>query len=65
MSKNVRYEKAMRERAKVEKKWLVTLEVNGRHLKDDSVCIQRSVNLAKAKELSQLALELLNDRSAR
>ena len=59
VSKNVRYEKKMRDRAIAEKKWLVTVSLDGRHLKDDSCCVQALVELKKAKELARIAVGLL------
>ena len=35
----VHYEKAMRERAAREKKFLVTISIEGKHLKDDSCTV--------------------------
>ena len=55
----VRYQQKMRDRAVREKKWLVTVSVSGKHLKDDSVTVQALVDLPKAKELHDIALGLL------
>jgi hypothetical protein len=54
----VHYEKAMRERAAREKKFLVTISIEGKHLKDDSCTVQALADLPKAKELTKIALEL-------
>ncbi len=59
MIKNARYEKKMIDRAIAEKKWLVTVAVYGKHLKDDSVCVQAGVDLKEAKKLARLAVRLL------
>lgn len=58
MSQNVRYEKQHREKAKREKKWLVTVEVNGKHLRDDSMCVQGCVDLEFAKRVRDFGLEM-------
>ena len=55
---NVRYEKAMRQRAIDEKKFLVTIDVNGRPIKDDSCCIQRVADVSMAKEIYNFALKI-------
>ncbi|HEX5315338.1 MAG TPA: hypothetical protein VFX22_01710, partial [Candidatus Kapabacteria bacterium] len=59
----VRYEKKMRERAILDKKWLVTVSVYGKHLRDDSCTVQASVDLATAKRLTKIALGLLKGKS--
>jgi hypothetical protein len=56
---NVRYEKDQRERAIREKKFLVTIAVNGKHIGDDSMCIQGLADLEFAKRLSNIGLEFL------
>ena len=62
MSKNVHYDPVMRQRAIAQKRFLVTIEVYGGHLKDDSVCVQAGVELAEAKKLAKLAVRLLNGK---
>lgn len=59
MSATVRYSKEMRDRAIREGKFLVTMQVTGKHMKDDAVCVQLVVDTARAKELSDYALGLL------
>lgn len=59
MSQMVRYEKKMRDRAKTRKRWLATISVDGKHLKDDSCTVQGLVDLAMAKRLTKMAMELL------
>ena len=60
MSKMVRYEKSMRERAVRERKYLITVSVDGHHLKDGSVTVQGPADLKTAKRFHALALELFN-----
>ncbi len=55
----VRYEKEMRERAKREKKFLVTVSVDGKHLKDDSCRVQFLADIPRAREIAAYALGLL------
>jgi hypothetical protein len=62
---NVRYEKPMRERAKREKKFLVTVAVDGRQAGDDSCTVQRVADLQLARRIANLALELLNESKAK
>jgi hypothetical protein len=62
---NVRYEKKMRDRAKREKKFLVTVAVDGREVRDDSCTVQVLADLKLAKRMANLAVELLNGGSSR
>ena len=57
--KNVRYEKAQREKAKREKKYLVTIDVNGHGIAGDSATVQRIADEAMAKRVAQLAIKLM------
>ena len=57
---HVRYEKSMRERAKAQKKSLVTVAVDGREAGDDSCTVQLIANTKLAQRIAKLALELLN-----
>ena len=60
----VSYEKQMRAKAVNEKKWMVTISVDGKHLGDDSCCVQTLVDMPKAKELAELAIGLLRAGAA-
>lgn len=62
MSKNVRYEKAMRDRAKSEGKFLVTIDVNGKLRRDDSVTVQMGVDVDTAKTLFGVAMKLFTNK---
>jgi hypothetical protein len=64
MTRAVHYETAMRERAKREKKFLVTINVDGREAGDDSCTVQRLADLDTAQHLTKLAVELLKPRHA-
>jgi hypothetical protein len=58
-SSRVRYKKKMRDRAILDRKFLVTVSVNGKHLRDDSCTVQALVDLAEAKRLTKVAVALL------
>lgn len=62
MKSVVSYRKDMITRAKTEKKWMVTVSVNGKHLGDDSCSVQALVDLRMARRLTKLALFLLRGR---
>jgi hypothetical protein len=57
--------KKLREKAKRERKFLVMLKVDGRHLADDSMTVTAAVTLEVAKKVRDLGLEILNHRKAR
>jgi len=59
MKKMVHYDKALRERAKQQKKFLVTISVDGKEIGDDSCTVQRCADLKMARRVTGLALELL------
>jgi hypothetical protein len=59
MTTMVHYKKEMLDRAKSEKKFLVTVSVNGRHIKDDSCTVQAVVGVDEAKRLTEIAIGLL------
>jgi hypothetical protein len=60
MSHLVRYEKPMRERAKAERKFLVTVAIDGRPAGDDSCTVQCLADLPTAKRIAAIAVQLLN-----
>ena len=62
---NVRYEKATREQAKLRKKWLITVSVDGKHLGDDSCIVQLLGDLPTAQRIAQVALDLLKHAKSR
>jgi len=62
---NVRYEKVHREKAVREKKFLVTIAVNGRHIGDDSMLVQGVADLEFAKLVTKLGLEFLNSNQGK
>ena len=64
--KNVHYEAPMRERAARERKWLFTISVDGKHLKDDSMTVQGLADLRMAKRLTRVGLAVMqHGRKAR
>ena len=60
--KQVRYQQNMRDRAKTERRWLVTIAVDGKHLGDDSCCVQALVDLETAKRISAISVDLLTSK---
>jgi hypothetical protein len=64
MTRIVSYRKSMYERAKAKEKFLVTIDVTGRHLKRDSCCVQVGVDEKTAKKLAKLAVSLLKTAGA-
>lgn len=59
---NVRYEKDQREKAKLRKKYLITVSVDGRHLGDQSCTVQALGDLPTAQRIAKVAVELLKSK---
>jgi len=57
---NVRYEQQLRNRAKREKLFLVTVNVDGKAIGDDCCTVQRVADLKLAQQVCHFALQLLN-----
>ena len=65
MSHQVRYDKTLRERAKTERKFLVTVAVDGRQIGDDSCTVQMLADLKLAQRIGKLVLDLLKTKGNR
>lgn len=61
--RGVRYRNKLRDYAKKHKRFLVTIDVYGKHIGDDSCCVQTSVGLAEAKSLTAQVFALLESRN--
>jgi len=59
MSKSVRYSQDLRDRAKREKRFLITVSVDGRELGDGSCTIQRIADLKMARRVVKYAIALM------
>ena len=59
LSNSVRYEKQLRERAKHQKLFLVTVSVDGKPIGDGSCTVQRTADLQLARRICKLAISLM------
>jgi|GEM_PF-6285022 len=55
----VSYSKSLREKAKQDKRYMVTVSVNGSLAKGDSITVQRLADFKMAKEVAGLAGRIL------
>ena len=59
-----RYPKGMKDRAKLEGKFLLTVAVDGNHLKDGSCSAQLLVDLPTAQKYADIVVELMYPKFA-
>ena len=63
--RGVSYRKELLDHAKKHKKFLVTIDVYGKHFGDQSCCVQTSVSLPVAKRLAKQVFSILKSRGVK
>jgi hypothetical protein len=60
MRSTISYPAKLRENAKAQKRFLVTVSVNGKFAGDDSIAVQRLADVDMARQVAELATRILN-----